>query len=451
MKSGMTLALCVPMVVLAAPPRMDDYAHGMMVDAPPDRPIVEVILPDQVYLGITRMDLADLRVFNHEGNAVPHAVCSSDIALAPVITWAELSVFQIQTPARTSDGTHVDVQTARGTQVEISESAVSTAAGRSAPGAHVIDARATAGELRALEFDWRSPDGASEARVQVQSSDDLDSWETVVAGSTLLQLSGGAAQLRRQTIPLVQRRYGYLRVRRVDGGPALTIDSARAEVVARPVAIDPVWFVADPEPASRARSLSFSSPRLAPISYARLRLADSNSSVRIAIESRDGETSAWRRQWSGEFYSILAAGERRGSPPAEFSSTWDRQWRVEPLRAGDPFYDTMVLELGYRPAKLRFLAQGAGPFTLAYGSGRAEPAPAQSCDRLLADLDAKDLADLIGLSTPSGRRTLGGETALKPLPKQTPVRLMVLWGVLIGGFGLLIAMAVSLFKRLRQT
>lgn len=451
MKFGMTVAaFCVPMTVLAAQPRLDDYASGMAIDAPPDRPIVEIVLPDAVYLGTTRTDLADVRVFNRDGNAVSHAVCSSDVALAPTITREPMTVFQMQAAVKSADGTRVDVRTAGGTQVAINEAAGANSTTEAAPGEHVIDARTIMGELRAIEFDWSSPDGASEVRVQIQSSEDLDTWQTVVAGSTLLQVTEGTAQLRRHTIPLVQRRYSYLRVRRVDAGPALSIDSARAEVVARPVAIDPVWFIAETDAATEPRSLVFSSQRLAPISYARLRLADSNSSVRVTIGSRDNDKASWRGQWNGEFYSIMAGSTRRGSPPAEFPVTWDRHWRVEPVRPGDPFYETTVLELGYRPAKLRFLAQGPGPFTLAYGSRRAEPAPAQSCDRLLADLNAKDLADLIGQSSATASRSLGGETALKPLPRKTPLRLMVLWGVLVAGVGLLIAMAASLFKRLKS-
>jgi hypothetical protein len=172
--------------------------------------------------------------------------------------------------------------------------------------------------------------------------------------------------------------------------------------------------------------------------------------VRVVIQSRADEKASWRTRWRGESYSILAAGKRRISPPAEFASTEDRSWRVAPARPDDPFHETATLELGYRPAKLRFLAQGTGPFTLAYGSRRAEPAPAQSCDELLADVDAQDLTDLIVQSAAASPRTLGGESALKPLPKKTPTRLMVLWAVLIAGVGLLIAMALALLKRLKQ-
>jgi hypothetical protein len=445
--------LCVPTlastIALADAPRINDYSAGMTVTAESDRPIVEIVLPDAVYLGITRTDLADVRVFNSDGNAVPHAVCSSAAALASTTSRESLNVFQVHTAPKSTDGPRVQVQTPAGTQVQVNE-AVTTATGTAAPASHVIDARAVPGELRAIEFEWSSPDGAAEARVQIQSSDDLDSWRTEVTASTLLQVIEGGQQLRRKSVPLPQRHYNYLRVWRVDGGPALNIESAQGIAITRGEAIDPVWFVAEAQPGSGSHSLSFASQRLAPITYARLRLAEPNSSMRIVLESRDAEQAPWHRQWTGEFYSIVAEGTPRSSPPAQFERTWDRQWRVEPARQGDPFYDSTVLELGYRPAKLRFLAQGAGPFTLAYGSRRAEPAPAQSCDRLLSDVKPNDLVNLIGAASVAQSHSLGGDTALKPLPVKTPTRLVVLWGVLIGGVALLIAMALSLIRRLKQ-
>lgn len=448
-----SVALLVSMPLAAqAPiqPRTDDYANGMTIDVPQQRPVVEILLPDQLYQGTVRTDLADMRVFNAEGQPVLHAVCASDAALAPLISREPLGIFEVEAVVPGKDGTRVDVRTAAGTQVEVNEAASENAEAATTIAAYVIDARAITSDIRAIDFDWSHPDGASEARVQIQSSEDLDTWQTVVAGSTLLKLDDGAEQLRRQKIPLPQRRYAYLRVQRVDKGSPIHIDAARAEVVATPVMVEPVWFNATVLTGATPRSLLFSSPRLAPVTYARLSLPQANSSVRVSISSRNDDKATWRTQWSGEVYTILTNGERRVSPPAEFQATHDKYWRIESSRAGDPFYDTASLELGYRPAKLRFLAQGTGPFTLAYGSRRAEPAPAQSCDRLLADVNSKDMADLVVQTVAMSPRSLGGEAALKPLPARTPTRLLVLWGVLIAGVGLLIAMAMSLFKRLNQ-
>ncbi len=444
-----TAALLISIPVIAQPPRTDDYANGMTVEVPIARPVVEIVLPDEVYQGIASAELSDVRVFNREGAAVLHAVCAADTALAPLISREVLSVFEVQTPPENTSGAHVGVETASGARVEISDPAGSSER-RAQVAAHVMDARAVPGEIRAIAFDWNSPDGASEARVRIQASDDLNAWRTVVAGSTLLQVTAGTQELRRQSVSVPQQRYAYLRVQRVDSGPTLRIGSARAEVVAPAVGVEPVWFAAEVVPGAPPRTLSFVASRLAPITFARLILPQANSSVRVALRSRNDEQAAWRTQWTGEVYHIVANGKRRVSAPPQFAATHDRFWQVQPMHAGDPFYDNATLELGYRPAKLRFLAQGSGPFTLAYGSRRAEPATAQSCDRLLADVNSKDLADLVVQAAAIAPRSLGGDGALKPLPMKTPVRQRVLWGVLFAGVALLIGMAWSLFRRLKR-
>ena len=43
------------------------------------RPVGELALPDSVYQGVTRADLADLDVFNAEGTPVPHAFCTPHV------------------------------------------------------------------------------------------------------------------------------------------------------------------------------------------------------------------------------------------------------------------------------------------------------------------------------------------------------------------------------------
>lgn len=440
--------LCFAQGASAAAPTADDYAQGIQMQAAPDRPLVETALPDDVYRTVTRADLADLRVFNADGVAVPHAFCAAPTTTEPAVTQESLPVFEVQGAVPQRDGTRIEVQTSGGVAVNVQQGDNGTTAGTTQTRAHVIDARGITDELRAMQFDWQSPDGASEAHVSVEASEDLDRWQTVVGASTLLKVAHGEQQLQRHSVKLPQRVYQYLRVVRTDRGPALKIASVIAERVAAPRAIDPLWFSATPVAADEANALLFDSTRVAPVTYARLLLPQENTSLRVKIESRPDAKAQWRQQWAGEVYSILAAGERRVSPPAEFGNTADRYWRITPAKAGDLFNPGATLELGYRPARLRFLAQGSGPFMLAYGSRRAEAAPLQQCSRLLADVGSRDLAQLRGDALLSAPQSLGGDTALKPLPKKTPVRLMVLWGVLIVGVGLLAAMAMSLFKRL---
>jgi hypothetical protein len=427
---------------------LNDYAQGVAIDVISQRPIVQLGVPDTVYQAITTDDLSDVRVFNADGLPVPHALCVSPKTQAPSVSQESLAVYRLQDiKSAASDGTRVEVQTPGGAQISV-QGANQTDAERQTS-AYVIDARGIVDELRAMQFDWSSPDGASEVRVSIQASDDLDRWRTLVAGSTLLSLKSGEQQLRRHRVAIPQAHYEYLRVERVDRGPPLQIDGVIAERVTPAPVIEPTWFFANPAAPSESAELSFDAARRAPITYARLALSQDNTSLRIAIDSRDDEKASWSTRWSGEAYSIITDTERRVSPPAEFAATTDPLWRVRLTNPGETFSQSPTLELGYRPARLRFLAQGEGPFTLAFGSRRAEASPARACEGLLADMKREDLEQNIGEAMAGLPRNLGGDDALRPLPKKTPVRQIVLWGVLILGVGALVAMALSLLRRVK--
>ncbi|MFL6617971.1 MAG: DUF3999 domain-containing protein [Povalibacter sp.] len=441
------LALAMPLLAVAAP-RPDEYAQGVRVDAFSGRAVAEVLLPDEVYRQVTREDLGDLRVFNADGVAVPHAFCAAPTRVESTVSRNALRVFELQGPTKAgTDGTRVEVETSAGTQVRVQEGNEDATASGTQTWAHVIDARAIEDQLRAIEFDWTSPDGASQAQVRIESSTDLDEWRTVVNATTLLRVSQGDQQLQRKVVRLTPAHYDYLRVVRTDGGPPLRIAEAIGEHVSQGSEVEPVWFTATPMPTSSASELLFDAAHLAPITYARVVLPTENSSVRVAIQSRANEKSQWRERWSGEVYSILNNGERRVSPPAQLDTDFDRYWRIAYAKPADGLSPAPSLELDYRPSKLRFLAQGAGPFTLAFGSRRAELSTAQGCGSLLADVTHQDMEQFIGEASLGPSQVLGGESAFKPLPAKTPVRLMVLWGVLIAGAALLIAMALSLLKR----
>ena len=444
-----TCVLLITSSAFGAAPTPQDYAQGIEIFAPESLPLVEATLPDAVYQNATRTDLGDVRVFNADGLPVPHAFCAEPATTEATITNEQLPVFELrEAPTNASDGTRVEVQTAGGTQINLVQVAPGepvVANGR----IHIIDAHASERPVRAIQFEWQSPDGASQARVSIEASDDLDRWRVLVPASTLLLATLGNQELRRERIELPEQAYDYLRVQRIDGGPPLGINRVVAERVGAVSQIEPVWFMATTLVTDDIQVLFFDTARRAPVSYARLRLPQENSSVRVTLHSRDDGKAPWTERWSGEVYRIVTDKERRESPPAHFAATSDRYWRMR--IATDPqLYRGTQLELGYRPASLRFLAQGKGPFTVAFGSRRAESSPASGCDALLADVKADERAKLVSKGIVGAPRSLAGEDALKPLPRETPARLVVLWSVLIMGVGLLVAMALVLLKRVRR-
>ncbi|MBL8265433.1 DUF3999 domain-containing protein [Steroidobacter sp.] len=436
-------------VSVAAAPSKNDYFSGLSVEAAYTQPMIETLLPDDVYRVTTRDDLGDLRVFNANGSPVPHAFCAAPDNTEPQVTEQSLPVFVLRGRDQVyTESSRVNVETAGGTRIDVEESsppAPTVVSGQ----IHIIDARETQ-PLRAIRFDWSSPDGVSEVKVRIEASDDLDGWQTVVPASTLLLAKQGNQELRRERIQLPLREYEYLRVQRVDNGPPLIVNSVAAEQVSEAQEIEPMWFTAARVTSDEAGVLKFDAEHLAPVTYARVRLTQENSTVNVTVQSRSDDKAQWRTRWSGESYVIVSDTVRRESPPARFQPTTDRYWRVQ-IQNDPQVYQDSTLELGYRPAKLRFLAQGPGPFTVAFGSRRAELAKPTVCDGLLSDVSAADRERMIEQGYAGSILPLGGADALKAPPKKTPTKVVVLWAVLVVGVGLLVAMALSLLKRVRQT
>lgn len=435
--------------VVGAPPSKNDYARGMAVEAPYAQPMIEAVLPEEVYRTVTRDDLGDLRVFNAEGQPVPHAICAASQTVDPQIEEQSLPVFVLRGREQVyTSGARVEVQTSAGTRVGVNDSSAASSAAVSRL-IHIIDAREVIAPLRAIRFDWRSSDGVSEVKVRIEASEDLDRWHTIVPISTLLLAQQDGQELRRERIQLPTREYEYLRVQRVDGGPPLEINSVTAEEVMAVEEIEPEWFNAALMQSNEADALLFDAAHLAPVSYARLRLPQENSFASVAIQSRKDQDSPWRTRWTGDSYVIVADTKRRESPPARFAATTDRYWRAQILNDAQ-VHRGVGLELGYHPARVQFLAQGAGPFTLAFGSRRAEPARPARCDGLLSDVSGADRERLIEAGSLGPVVSLGGNSVLQPPPKQTPVKVVVLWAVLVVGVALLVGMALSLLQRVRK-
>lgn len=441
------LIALLPVAVAAAAPTRQDFAAGMDLQIEADRPIQALELPDAVYAGVLRADLADLRVFNAGDVPVPHALCALPAPVEPGIQDVPLRLFLLEKAAHGDrPHTRVDVQTAGDTRVVVEESGAPRTAAP-APQAYVIDATATGQPLRALRLDWQSADGASEVTVRVEASEDLDAWRTLVPSTTLLRSTAAGETLERARIDLPTGRYRYLRLERTDGNPPPQINEAIAEAQrAAATPRDPRRFAAMPmaDDPQRPAEFLFDAGHLAPVERTWVQLPLRNMSLHVALDTRRDAAAPWTPRWSGDVNSLEGAA----AAGASLAATADRWWRLRVLRGAETLAGARpALELGYFPARLVFFAQGALPFVLAYGSARAAPATPQPCPSA-EEMKMSGLA--AATRAPAAR--FGGADVLTPLPPPkppTPWQRILLWSVLLAGVAALIAMAVSLLKRLR--
>ena len=213
-----------------------------------------------------------------------------------------------------------------------------------------------------MQFEWQSPDGASQAQVSIEASEDLDRWRVLVlqhAAAGDSRQRAAAARTHRAADATVR-----LPARAANGRRSAARDQSRDRRARRRRGRNRAcWFLATTL-ADDIRSLFFDSARRAPVTTRGC--ACSRTTARCGYRCTAATTAKRRGSSAGAAHRIVTDTDRRESPPAHFEATSDRYWRLR--IAKDPqLYRATQLELGYRPARLRFLAQGSGPFTLAYG------------------------------------------------------------------------------------
>ena len=428
---------------VAAAPAPEDFAEGIPLQASAPASAYRLPLPDAVYALSTRDDLGDLRVFNQAGQVVQHALCSPP---APSVDTARpLPVHGL--PAGRGDqaaAAGLSIETADGLRMRWREAPSQGPVPASGAFEYILDARDLDAQLTGVRLDWRwrSPEGRAELPIRVEASEDLDQWRTVVPRSTLLRVEDDTLEVATVTLP--QRRYRFLRLIPLDerardwlrGASALPLPDAGDGP-----ALNWVAAAAQPDETDADGALRFRSERPLAARQWRLDLPGPNRVLRVALSSRADPDGPWRTRFQGNVASgpdqSLTGAQSTGSsatPP-------DRLWRLRILSGAESLgSEPLRLELGYVPLELAFLAQGEGPFLLAYGSGTAPPAQVIDCARLDTAAPAEALP----------ARELGGEAALRPAPEPLPTRRIVLWGILLLGAALVVVMALGLLRKMRD-
>jgi hypothetical protein len=173
-----------------------------------------------------------------------------------------------------------------------------------------------------------------------------------------------------------------------------------------------------------------------------IELPEENTVVEVALLSRAASTDPWRPVTRSGFYRLKSEVElTNGALPVSVNT--DRYWlaRVD-SSAGGMGDGAPKLRVGWLPHEVVFLARGAAPFTLGYGSAAAPV--------VKTSLGAIPAGATILRASFSEPQTLGGDSRLQVLITKTfPWKSAVLWAVLAIGVALLGAMAWRLSRELK--
>ncbi|MDR2048064.1 MAG: DUF3999 domain-containing protein [Treponema sp.] len=406
---------------------VDDFAGKIEITGNPGS-LLSFEIPEDVYRGLERPDMGDIRVYDSRGNPVPFLVRGPKAVITvpplknvPLLVWNE----KAGRFAPSSPDVEINVS---GAAITIYPSAALSAGREASGGLYLADLSFFSGGLfpskLVLDFDG---DEFFNARVSIRKSDDLARWEDYGRAQTVAFYNNPGTDRNEFEIP--RGRYLLLEF---DGEiPPVASAAARFDPVETPAALRETPFAGIKDPGGK--TVWYRTEGRFPVRKLRFSLL-SPDSIRVTIGTRDGGENDWRYAGETTIYRIEAPGDDPlvNGPVDVLGRGSD--WKIEIL-GEQVFTEVPQMALLWEARELVFLARGGGPWTLAYGSDGYGP-PESS---LSAGNETETFPASLGV-----RRYVKRETAEKAGTERW--RQIVLWGVLGLAAAILSGLAVYIIK-----
>lgn len=431
-------------------PKPQDFAYGIALHIDGQDALYQASLPLAVYRGTTRSDLGDLRVFNAQGEVVPHALRQLVSSSTSHPAHMSLPFFPLQgAPQSDLDELSIQIQkNPAGTLVNIGS------ASKTSPQAQLIgyllDASALKQSLQALELEWVTSAENFVGKLQVESSDDLKSWQIIVQDAPLASLQFGGHSLLQKRIELPAARAKYLRLSWPATQAPLQLTSISAELAGTRVETPQTWLsVSAGVVADKPGEYQFDLAAHLPVQRIRFELPQMNTLIQAQIFSRPRADAPWQPISNELLYKLRSAGQDLKNPDLVVETNSDRYWLLRVAQKGGGLgQGKPVLHAGWRAHQLLFVTRGTPPFQLAYGSSAVKPAEFQMETLLPTGNDPSLLK--IKPASMDQPIALGGESRTRVAPPPLPWKKWILWGVLALSVLLLGGMAYRLVKQLEN-
>jgi hypothetical protein len=249
-----------------------------------------VELPPEAYRE-TRRDLADVRILNGRGEAVPIAFAGDVDAQREVLPIMELPLFPGVEPGPGAGRPRLGGHRAHPGRTLVSIRGKTPAASTPRAVAYLLDASAVAEPMKALLFDWEAGPGQEVVRIRIESSDDLRSWNAL-ASAPLVRVENAGRMLAQPRVEFAPRKAKYLRL--TWDTPGFVLKGVRAERESKTQPPARMVRTASAAPGAKEGEFVYDLGARLPVEALRLVPADANDVVSAAILARNDEKEAWR-------------------------------------------------------------------------------------------------------------------------------------------------------------
>ena len=419
-----------------------DFAYGYTIEIDGAGAVYSVPLPYEVYRHSVWDNLADVRVFNAEGEIVPHELRHAEPLDHRQEVRLSIPFFPLSPKSFSPDEeTSLEVRRNIGGEVV---SITKKGDVQQPASSYLLDLRRAGPYPLRLRLQWRTGGTGFVTPVSISASDNLLDWRRV-GSSTLADLHFMGNRIRHRHIVLGDNPGKYLRLTLEKGGEAIRLTGIEAVSDSPARGMKRSW-VDLPLRQTSEQGEAYLRAQLAgtlPVEALQLGFPQPNSLLRVRIETRiPGEP--WRYLGDYLFYELLEGGVRLVNEPLVIARENMRSFRMEVLRDGTGGQsEPPVLEVGYLPHDLLFIVRGPGPFMLAFGNGELkEGGPGENRGNLHG-LAGEQNRSIVRQAALGEKRVLGGEDRLKR-KEEIPWKKIVLWAVLLSGVAVLAVMTWSL-------
>jgi len=450
------------------PIRPDTFTNRAAVELKGSGPFHQLVLPFAVYQGIHQHDLADLRIFNGQGEVVPYALLRQQSQTVSKRDEVTLPIFPIVVSNnKEGDAGDLSVEIRKntdGTLVAVKQSGTTIKNGKLVQGV-ILDASKIENNVRSLRLDV-GPSNEPFHAYTVSTSDDLQHWRTLKSHAQLVRMEHDGRRIERNSVEWDGNAGKYLRVLWADPERAPAIKSAGVGTVhtsydqaAR------LW--SEPIAASKQDDniYGYSLPGRLPLEQVRINLPQTNTLTQLQVRhyvegyrydkrrhvSKEREQGAWVTLANEVVYRLQSPQGEVVSPEITLHARPENRLQlVIDKRGGGVGATPPTLQVGFVPHTLVFLARGPEPFTLAWGAPKVDAAaldigtlvPGYSADKKLSAAQAT--LKLANIPTAANVATQTQQDSAAPASRG------MLWAVLIIGLLVLGGMAAMLIKQMKQ-
>ncbi len=438
-----------------AAPKPDDFAYAIPLAPQAQGALYESILPDAVYQTVLLPGFGDLRVFNGADQVVPHTLLeaplprptvqesvtreSGSMPLFPVFEDQMMESGPVSVRIETSNSGAI-MHVVQGGEPDTAVSA----------NYYVVDVSSLKWTPNQLHLAWEPRGTGFVHRLEVFASNDLSHWRRATRDAAIADLTLGDHTLVRDRISINRAQGRYLKIqwpKDLDDVRLTLVEAEKHTTVTR----------SEVRALQRSRSIQgtqgesneylFDAGGLFPVRRLQVSLPQPNTVAKGRLYSRNTPQEPWHQIFHGLLYNLSVEGVTLSNESISVMPAPRRHWRLVVDGSGGGLGDGLpVLEMGYQPHRLCFVARGEGPFFLAYGSQKVLE-DAQVVDPLLRGLSYKKRTSLMKKATAGTPYSLSGARALEEEPPPMPWRKVLLWGILALGVMCVAIMARRLYKQ----